>query len=206
MGSSRRWWLNHETHSRVAGSTVSRLLHDARRWIGSALCFPDALDAGHKAASRCARAGSRSGSRARAAYRRQADGAACSDRAKTRSRASGSRRPCAAHAPRAPRPECAAARSWSDLRADRHRVRAGATTWQQRPGRAADPGRDGPARRPRRLVVLLLGLQHHAHRAFDDLGENCGDFLLIAPSSQVKEPPVLKSRGAAGSLRAIISD
>jgi len=31
MGSSKRWWLNHETHSRVASSTASRVFHGPRR-------------------------------------------------------------------------------------------------------------------------------------------------------------------------------
>ena len=33
MGSSRRWWLNHETHSSVASSTASRVFQGPRRWM-----------------------------------------------------------------------------------------------------------------------------------------------------------------------------
>ena len=40
MGSSSLWWLNQETHSRVASSTDSLFFHGARRWINSAL-YPD---------------------------------------------------------------------------------------------------------------------------------------------------------------------
>ena len=40
MGSSRRWWLNHETHSSVANSTASRFLQGPRRWMISALYSP----------------------------------------------------------------------------------------------------------------------------------------------------------------------
>jgi hypothetical protein len=40
MGSSSLWWLNHETHSRVASSTDSLVFHGARRWINSALYSP----------------------------------------------------------------------------------------------------------------------------------------------------------------------
>jgi hypothetical protein len=37
MGSSSRWWLNQDTHSRVASSTTSLVFQGARRWINSAL-------------------------------------------------------------------------------------------------------------------------------------------------------------------------
>jgi len=40
MGSSSLWWLNQETHSRVASSTDSLVFHGARRWISSALYKP----------------------------------------------------------------------------------------------------------------------------------------------------------------------
>lgn len=40
MGSSSRWWLNHETHSSVANSTAWRVFHGPRRWISSALYRP----------------------------------------------------------------------------------------------------------------------------------------------------------------------
>ena len=43
MGSSSRWWLNHDTHSSVASSTVSQVFHGARRWIISALESVDRL-------------------------------------------------------------------------------------------------------------------------------------------------------------------
>jgi hypothetical protein len=40
MGSSRRWWLNQDAHSRVASSTDSLVFQGARRWINSALYSP----------------------------------------------------------------------------------------------------------------------------------------------------------------------
>jgi len=40
VGSSKRWWLNHETHSRVANSTASRVFQGPRRWMISALYSP----------------------------------------------------------------------------------------------------------------------------------------------------------------------
>jgi hypothetical protein len=40
MGSSRRWWLNQDTHSSVANSTAALVFHGARRWINSALYSP----------------------------------------------------------------------------------------------------------------------------------------------------------------------
>ena len=36
MGSSSRWWLNQDTHSRAASSTASLVFHGARRWINLA--------------------------------------------------------------------------------------------------------------------------------------------------------------------------
>jgi hypothetical protein len=40
MGFSSLWWLNQDTHSRVASSTDSLVFQGARRWISSALYKP----------------------------------------------------------------------------------------------------------------------------------------------------------------------
>ena len=40
MGSSSRWWLNQDTHSRVVSSSDSFVFQGARRWINSVLYSP----------------------------------------------------------------------------------------------------------------------------------------------------------------------
>ncbi len=42
----KRWWLNQETHSKVASSTDSRVFHGLRRWMSSALAGIDGFGQG----------------------------------------------------------------------------------------------------------------------------------------------------------------